>query len=324
MIIGCREAYELTCAYEVSNMNSIDPDELPIYDEFNIGDIIMPFPLISVQNTIFPLLQPREQQLSSLCPKNKKLSIREITPNNNVVVAIDGLSKEEELLYMIRIDPKDRPVWLWICSCIKYNNMTNEHWEKFGELNNLNWDEEKEKTFDYCRTDPKNNDLYCLQCYAKKNNPEQLTKWNVYQITAEEVKDPFAASKVIYSTLQHTLRLSKENWFMLQKNNLWKSQSEPSFFIVEEMYKYLDCGRNRLNESLNNAEGDEKNKLTERLEHWMGFYTLVSSNSYISGLTRFLRTQLVDAARLLDRQAGISERYHGPRDQDILRRHSMG
>lgn len=71
------EAYELTCAYEVSNMNSIDPDELPIYDELNIGDI-MPFPLISVQNTIFPLLQPRKEQLTSLCPKNKKKSIREI------------------------------------------------------------------------------------------------------------------------------------------------------------------------------------------------------------------------------------------------------
>jgi hypothetical protein len=84
------EAYELTCAFEVSNMNSIDPNELPIYDEFKIGDIIMPFPLISVQNTIFPLLQPREEQLTSLCPKNKKRSIREITPNNNVVVAIDG------------------------------------------------------------------------------------------------------------------------------------------------------------------------------------------------------------------------------------------
>ena len=57
----------------------------------------------------------------------------------------------------------------------------------------------------------------------------------------------------------------------------YSPQREPSFFMVEEMYKYLDCGRNRFNESLNNAEGDEKNKLTERLKHWMGFYTLVSS-----------------------------------------------
>jgi len=213
-------------------------------------------------------------------------------------VRINGLTKEEDLLFLIRIDPKDRPVWLWICSCIKYNNMTERHWEYFGELNELNWDTEKIDLFKNCRTDSKKNDIFCLQYYAKKNNPEQyklwLERWNVYQITAEQVKDPFACSKVIYSTLQHTLRLSKENWFMLQKNNLWKSQREPSFFIVEEMHKYLDCGRNRLNDALNNAEGDEKDKLTERLKHWMGLYTLVSSNSYISGLTRFLRTQLVD------------------------------
>ena len=288
------EAYELTCAYEVSNMNSIDPDELPIYDEI-FG--IKPFPLITVQNTTFPLLQPRKDKLSSLCPKNKKRSIRDITLNAAVVG--DGLTKEEELLYMIRIDPKARPVWLWICSCIKYNNMTNENWEKFGELNGLNWDTEKEKLFDYCRTDPKNNDIYCLQCYAKKNNPEQyklwLERWNVYQITAQQVKDPFACSKVIYKSLKHSLRLCNESWFMLQNNNLWKSQKEPSFFIVDELHKYLDHGRNQLNNLLNNTqEGDEAKLVRDQLKEWLGFYQLVSSNSYVSGITRFLKTMLVD------------------------------
>jgi hypothetical protein len=177
--------------------------------------------------------------------------------------------------------------------------MTNENWEKFGELNDLNWDTEKEKLFDYCRTDPKNNDIYCLQCYAKKNNPEQyklwLEKWKVYQITAPEVKDPFACSKVIYKSLKHSLRLCNESWFMLQHNNLWKSQKEPSFFIVDELHKYLDHGRNHLNNLLNNTEeGDEAKIVRDQLKEWMGFYQLVSSNSYVSGITRFLKTQLVD------------------------------
>ncbi len=304
------EAYELTGVFrcEIKSCNEYGTPYLhPVVE---IEDCYAKF-ISGVQNGVYNYLDFLSiQNDSEICEckvstdsirlKNstQKRTFREITPNTAAVELGDGLTMEEELLYMIRIDPKDRPVWLWICSCIKYNNMTNEHWEKFGELNDLNWDTEKENLFDYCRTDSKNNNIYSLQCYAKKNNPEQykiwLNKWNVYQISAEEVKDPFACSKVIYSTLQHTLRLSKENWFMLQKNNLWKSQREPSFFIVEEMHKYLDCGRNRLNEALNNAEGDEKDKLTDRLKNWMGFYTLVSSNSYISGLTRFLRTQLVD------------------------------
>ena len=230
--------------------------------------------------------------------ETRKRNIREITPDNNVAVDIDGLTKNEELLYMIRIDPKNRNMWQWICSCIKYNNMTNRNWQKFGELNRLNMDEEKEKLFDYCKTDPQKNSINCLQKMAEKTNPEQykmwLRKWNVYAITAHEVTDPFSASKVIFQTLQHSLRLSKESWFMLQKNNLWKSQKESGFFIVEEMHKYLDHGRNHLNDLINKSEGDEKEKYTKDLKNWMGFYQLVSSNSYVAGITKYLRTLLVD------------------------------
>jgi phage/plasmid-associated DNA primase len=189
-------------------------------------------------------------------------------------------------------------MWLWICSCIKFNGMTEENWERFGELNELNWDTEKEKLFDSCKTDSQKNNIICLQRIAEQNNPEQyklwLKKWGVYNISAHEVTDPFAASKVIYKSLQHSLRLSKESWFMLQKNNLWKSQKEAGFFIVEEMHKYLDHGRNCLNDLVNNSEGEEKEKYTNELKKWMGFYQLVSSNSYISGITKYLRTLLVD------------------------------
>ena len=302
------EAYELTNVFDCSckSENNIICNDFTVH--VNIKRCHQSyFPECSVQDADERFVEYAKRRI-----QNNKRSAEDINDddnnnnNNNKRtimhdddrMRINGLTKEEDLLFLIRIDPKDRPAWLWICSCIKYNNMTDRHWEHFGALNDLNWDAEKEKLFDNCRTDSKKNDIFCLQYYAKKKNPEEyklwLERWNVYQITAEQVKDPFACSKVIYTSLQHTLRLSKENWFMLQKNNLWKSQREPSFFIVEEMHKYLDCGRNRLNEALNSAQGDEKDKLTDRLKHWMGFYTLVSSNSYISGLTRFLRTQLVD------------------------------
>ena len=77
-----------------------------------------------------------------------------------------------------------------------------------------------------------------------KIHKQWLRRWSVYKITATEVVDLFTASKVIYQTLQHSLRLSNESWYMLQKNQLWKSQKEAGFFIVQEMHKYLDQGRN--------------------------------------------------------------------------------
>ena len=114
--------------------------------------------------------------------------------------------------------------------------MTQENWERFGELNELNWDTEKEKLFDSCKTDPKKNDIHHLQNFAERNSdPEEykqwLQKWNIYRILAHEITDPYAASKVIYKTLQHSLRLCKESWYMLQKNQLWKSQKEASFLL---------------------------------------------------------------------------------------------
>jgi len=125
----------------------------------------------------------------------------------------------------------------------------------------------------------------------KRKYAEEL---NVYKISAAEVVDPFAASKVIYKTLQHSLRLCNESWYMLQKNQLWKSQKEAGFFIVEEMHKYLDQGRNHLNHMMNNTDGDEKENYIKELKKWIGFYQLVSSNSYVSGITKFLRSLLAD------------------------------
>ena len=153
--------------------------------------------------------------------------------------------------------------------------------------------------FKYCRTDPKKNEIYHLQNFAETHSdPEQykqwLRRWSVYRNTTTEVVDPFTASKVIYQTLQHSLRLSNESWYMLQKNQLWKSQKEAGFFIAQKMHKYLNQGRNYLNELINNADGDEKEKYTKELKHWMSFYQLVSSNSYVSCITKYLRTLLAD------------------------------
>ena len=44
------------------------------------------------------------------------------------------------------------------------------------------------------------------------------------------------------------------------------SQKEAEFFIVEEMHKYLDQGRNHLNHMMNNTDGDEKENYIKELK----------------------------------------------------------
>ncbi len=64
---------------------------------------------------------------------------------------------------------------------------------------------------------------------------------------------------------------------------------------MEEMHKYLDQGRNHLNHMMNKTDRDEKENHTKELKKWICFYQLVSSsNSYVSGITKYLRTLLAD------------------------------
>ena len=102
----------------------------PTYRPINRRDI-EPFPLLSVQNIDFPLLELKKESLGSTCTTttSKKRTRQDIIPPNPVAISQqDGLTKEEELLYTIRIDPKNRETWLWICSCIKHNNITGKYW----------------------------------------------------------------------------------------------------------------------------------------------------------------------------------------------------
>ena len=242
----------------------------------------------------------QQQQQQQQQPKKKTR-----TPTANLVFNVEEEeeSKEpnsfQELLMMILIDPKDRNAWLRICACIKYNNgSSNEDWKLFAETNNLNWDEEKQNLFNNVKTDKDLNDIYYLQQIAKKCNPEKykkwLKKWNIYSIDENKVYDAFAASKIIFKTLKHTLRLCKETWYMLTDNQLWKSQKEPSYYIVQEINKYLDFRRNYLNNKISSSKGEEKKQYVEELEKWLKLYSYVSRRSYVQNIASYLKTLLVD------------------------------
>ena len=105
---------------------------------------------------------------SLLQSETRKRNIREITPDN---IVAGGVTKNEELLYMIRIDPKNRNMWQWICSCIKYNNMSNENWETFGELNDLKWIQRRKNCSTTAKPIPKRMILTACKKWQRKPIP---------------------------------------------------------------------------------------------------------------------------------------------------------
>jgi len=121
-----------------------------------------------------------------------------------------------------------------------------------------------------------------------------LLEKDCFNITKEEVEDPFSASLVLSKSLKKTLKLCKENWFMLCSNNLWKQQKEPSFYIIKEMHKYLDTTRESLNQQISNTEGDTKQNFIKKMETWLKFYTNITKPGYLSVLTKCLRPLLAD------------------------------
>jgi phage/plasmid-associated DNA primase len=221
-------------------------------------------------------------------PTSKQASISLTdTPQNKIT----------ELLDMIEINRYDRQTWLRVCACIKYNNLTDTEWKQFCYNNNLNMDDEKENLF-YNLKNPHPIEIHYLQSLAKKSNPNKykqwLQKWNIYGITFNEVNDPYSCALKIKNTLNTTLKLCKEKWFMLTDNQLWKKQNEPTFYIVKEIHKYLDHEKDSLNRKSSQAEGEEKKTLITQLENWLKLYSVITKSGYLSVLTKTLRPLLAD------------------------------
>jgi len=206
-------------------------------------------------------------------------------------------TKLTELLDMIEINRYDRQTWLRVCACIKHNNLTDTEWKQFCYNNNLNMDDEKENLF-YNLKNPHPIEVHYLQSLAKKSNPNKykqwLQKWNIYGISFNEVNDPYSCALKIKNTLNTTLKLCKEKWFMLTDNQLWKKQNEPTFYIVKEIHKYLDHEKDILSYKSSNSEGEEKKQLIKDLENWLKLYSVITKSGYLSVLTKTLRPLLAD------------------------------
>jgi hypothetical protein len=101
-------------AYEVTKIYAFTKDTKFTYYELN-EEVQYYWPLVSAQNKNLPIFKPKNKNppVRSI-GKRKKRTIQEITPTiyeGNVELNEDGLTKDKELLYMIRIEPKNRKMW---------------------------------------------------------------------------------------------------------------------------------------------------------------------------------------------------------------------
>jgi phage/plasmid-associated DNA primase len=132
--------------------------------------------------------------------------------------------------------------------------------------------------------------------YSKKSNPDmyyEIQKEN-YFILTDDLFDPFKTAEIISKTLKETLILCKENWYMLNDKQLWKQQKEPSFYIINELRKYIDISNEKLVKRISQTEGEEKEKLIEVSKVFLKSYKEISKPSFLNVLTKYLKTLLTN------------------------------
>jgi len=241
--------------------------------------------------------QPKEKSPA----KKARVVLVEDTEATAEVEPLAPLTTEEfvkyrEMLQLIRIDSKDRKVWLRVCSCLKQNGFIKEDWLNFCDINNLNMDEEKQTVFSKINTSFQLN-VHYLQKLAKENvnaYKEWFKKWRKYSISLDELGDAYKCALIISTYLKEELVLCKEQWFMLTASNLWRQQKEPSYYIIRELRKYIDYSNQQVVNKIATTEGEEKEKLIEFSKSYLKYYAVINGTGFVSLLTKFLKSLLTD------------------------------
>ena len=116
-----------------------------------------------------------------------------------------------------------------------------------------------------------------------------------YFIDANKLVNPYDTAMVICSTLFDTLKLCKEEWYMLTEIQLWRQQKEPSCYVIAELRKYIDKSNNKIvNKIEKTQDEDEKKKLIDLSEKYLKAYKSTVSSSFLNTLIKCLKTFLVD------------------------------
>jgi phage/plasmid-associated DNA primase len=223
----------------------------------------------------------------------------------SIVNDFDNNNKHIDLLIKLGNNNIKRSDWVTICGwCHTHSNK-----ESFLKIVSSEWKDEASKMWDTMKAKPI--PIFWIETFAKRHNLEiykvWLDYWNVYFIPHDIIDDPFAVATIISSTLKSNLILCNEVWYMLSDKQLWLKQKEPSFYIINELRKYIDESNKKVVWKISQSEGDTKAKYIEQSSAYLRSYKSISTSGFLNVLTKFLKTLLADNtfAEKLDNNAGF-------------------
>jgi hypothetical protein len=177
-----------------------------------------------------------------------------------------------------------------------------ELWLQFSKINEEKF-EEKETNHLWNKTKDKFDNPITIGSLIKWAKDCNLELYNSlftkpsfeYYISLEDLQDVFKVADIITKTLNTTLIFCQEKWYMLNSNNLWKQQKEPSYYITNEIRKYIDFSNKQIAIRLGETQDeDTRDKLIKCSQQYLRSYQNISTSSFINVVTKYLKTKLLD------------------------------
>lgn len=188
--------------------------------------------------------------------------------------------------------------WFKVAGALKYNDYDFKIFDDFSKKSKVFNERTTKQLWADIKNKTKHISIHTLQNLAKQENSEEykkwLVKWDYYYISIDDIEDSYKTAVIVSKTLSETLKLCKENWYMLTESQLWKQQKEASFYIINEVRKYIDESNKKIVARISLAFGEEKEKLIEVSKKYLQSYKKISTSGYLNVLTKYLKTLLTD------------------------------
>jgi phage/plasmid-associated DNA primase len=274
-----------------------------------------PFYIINDNDTfiidfISSLLNQKQKNIRCVSP------VSPVNPVNPVNFVIENYENDKYLDLIFNVIGNERDEegckiithdnWFQICGILKYNNYPKDIWLKYSSF--ISQTQTASKKWDAIKNNTPMS-IYGLQNIAKKINYKGYYEWfDKWFLTNEkDIENPFNASLKLQLHLKETIKFCNKNWYILGNDNLWKVETEPTFFVLKEIHKHLDYKRDYIIERIDdlkqkiiniNADKkfltDELDKYVQMLKKWMRFYTDINKPCHLSVLIKCLRPLLTD------------------------------